>query len=85
MVWAGGGAINEHHLLPLVIHCLDVLAPAAADHQGIYLVMPTGGVDSQALRKLLLESFESRPRLCRSFCIWDADSRCYRESGGLQS
>lgn len=75
MVWAGGGAINERHLLPLVIHCLDVLVPAAADHQGIYLVMPIGGVYSQALRKLLLESFESRLRLCRPSCIWDSDSR----------
>lgn len=33
------------------MHCLAVLGPPAADYQGIYLVMPTGGVESQALRK----------------------------------
>lgn len=50
-VWAGGGAVNGHHLLPLVIYYLNALAPAAGDQQGIYLVIPIGGMDSQALRK----------------------------------
>lgn len=58
VVWAGGGTINRHHLFPLVMHCLDVLGPPTADYQGIYLVMPAGGVESQTLRKPgLLESF----------------------------